>query len=238
VAPPRAGGSPGAVAPPSASVSVGADAPPVLEIGVVSARALRPSAAPALRFVLRIDAAGATVRAVVLGVQLQIAAGARGYGPHEHAQLAGLFGAPGRWGQTLRTLPWLQATVVVPPFSGATEVPLDVPCSYDLDVAACAYLAALGDGEIPLELLFSGTVFHLAADGRLQASRLAWDREATWRLPVAEWRAAVDEHFPGSAWLRLGREPFERLVAFRGRGAHPTWDAAVAALLDAAGEGA
>ena len=34
-----------------------------------------------------------------------------------------------------------------------------MPLSYDVDVAAHKYLAGLEDGEVPLLLLFSGTVF-------------------------------------------------------------------------------
>ena len=44
-------------------------------------------------------------------------------------------------------------------FAGETEVDLPVACTYDFEVAAAKYLHALGDGEVPLLLLFSGTVF-------------------------------------------------------------------------------
>jgi len=46
------------------------------------------------------------------------------------------------------------------------------------------------------------------------------------------WREAIDRHFPQSAWLRLGRERFDRLCTFRARRGLLSWDAAVDALLE------
>jgi Family of unknown function (DUF6084) len=84
---------------------------------------------------------------------------------------------------------------------------------------------------VPLEFLFSGTVFFTGADGALQTVRIPWTQEAEFALPVSTWREAIDRHFPDAAWLRLGRESFERLRAFRAREALASWDEAVAALL-------
>lgn len=111
-------------------------------------------------------------------------------------------------------------------------VALPVTCTYDLEVTAGRYFAALADGEVPLDFLFSGSVFFSGAEGMLQTSRIALDHDVGYRLPVAVWREAIDRHFPQSAWLRLGREQFERLRAFRGSRALPTWDAAIDALLE------
>jgi hypothetical protein len=208
-------------------------APPALDFAVVSGEALRPAAAPTLRFTLALDAHGAAVRSVLLDVQVQIAAPRRGYDGDERAQLADLFGVPARWGQTLRTLPWLRATLVVPPFADVTTTQLDVPCTYDFELTAARYLAALRGGDVPLELLLSGTVFHAGADANagMQVSRIGWDRELTWRLPVATWRAAIDQHFPHAAWLRLDRAAFDRLAAYRAQRALPSWEAVVEELL-------
>jgi hypothetical protein len=141
------------------------DAAPALDFAVVSVEALRPSAAPTLRFTLALDAGDAAIRSVMLELQVQIAATRRRYDDAERAQLADLFGAPERWGETLRTLPWLRATLVVPPFARTTTAQLDVPCTYDFEVASARYLAALRDGDVPLELLLSGTVFPAGAGG-------------------------------------------------------------------------
>jgi hypothetical protein len=212
-------------------------APPQLAFAVEGATALAYAAVPTLRFDLRVDSAdGRPIRSVLLDVQVQIAARRRPYDEGAQARLLELFGTPERWGATLRTLPWLRTTVVVPPFHGSTVAQLDIPCSYDFEVTAARYLAALEDGEAPLELLFSGSVFYVAADGRLQTARIGWEAEAEYGLPVRVWREAMDRHFPGSAWLRLGRDRFDRLVEYRARHGLGTWDDTLDALL-AAGEG-
>ncbi len=205
---------------------------PELGFTVLACEPLPHAAAPSLRFSLAIDAQGLAVRSVMLEVQIRIAATQRGYDAAEQAQLGDLFGEAHRWGTTLRNLLWTQATLVVPPFEGATVVDLIVPCTYDFDVAAAKYLAGLHDGEIPLELLFSGTVFYAGASGALQINRISWNAEASHRLPVRVWRETMDHYFPNSAWLRLDREAFERLVAFRARRALTSWEAVIDALME------
>jgi len=204
---------------------------PELGFTVLGCEPLRHAAAPALRFSLGIDAGGAAVRSVMLDVQVRIAATQRGYSEAEQAQLGDLFGAPHRWADTLRGLLWTHGTVVVPPFTGATVVELAVPCTYDFEVAATKYLAGLRDGDIPLDLLFSGTVFYPGAGGAVQINRISWNAEAAHKLPVRVWRETMEHYFPDSAWLRLDRATFERLVAFRARGALTSWEAVVDALL-------
>ena len=209
-----------------------AGAVPELGFTVLGCEPLHHAAAPSLRFSLAIDAQGAAVRSVMLDVQLRIAATQRGYSEAEQAQLGDLFGEAHRWGDTLRNLLWTRATLVVPPFDGSTVVDLVVPCTYDFDVAAAKYLAGLHDGDIPLELLFSGTVFYVGAAGAIQINRISWNAEAAHRLPVRVWRETMDHYFPNAAWLRLHRDAFERLVAFRARNALTSWEAVVAALLE------
>ena len=209
---------------------------PELGFTVLGCEPLPYAAAPMLRFSLAIDARGAAIRSVMLDVQIRIAATQRGYSEAEQAQLGDLFGAPDRWRDTLRGLLWTHATVVVAPFEDATVVDLLVPCTYDFDVAAAKYLSGLKDGEIPLDLLFSGTVFYAGPSGGLQINRISWNAEAAHRLPVAVWRETMDRYFPGCAWLRLDRETFDGLVAYRARGALTSWEAVMHSLLAAAEE--
>ncbi len=206
---------------------------PALSFAVRDAEALRYAAVPTIEFKLAVDADGSRpIRSVLLDVQIQIAARQRGYDDAAQAALVELFGAPERWGSTLRTLLWTRTTVIVPPFEGSTAVALPVTCTYDLEVTAGRYFAALTDGEVPLEFLFSGSVFFAGAEGMLQTARIALDHDVGYRLPVAVWREAIDRHFPQTAWLRLDREHFDRLRAFRGHHALPTWDAAIDVLLE------
>jgi hypothetical protein len=204
---------------------------PDLAFAVTDGARLEHAAAPTLRFVLRVDSAGAAVRSVLLDTQVRIAATRRAYAPESDDRLFELFGARADWGTTLRSLLWTRTTLVVPPFTGTAEVDLLVPCTYDLDVTATRYFDALNDGDVPLEFLFSGTVFYSADDGRLQTARLSWELEAEYRLPVAVWRETMDHHFPGTAWLRLDRESHDRLVAYKSRRALPTWAAAIDELV-------
>jgi len=204
---------------------------------VRSAQPLEYAAVPTLKFALRIEAPGGeAVRSVLLDVQIQIAARQRGYSAGAQERLLELFGTPDRWSTTVRTLPWLRATLVVPPFTGDATVDLSVPCTYDLEVSSARYLAALEDGEIPLEFMLSGSVFYASPEGRLQTARIPWDHDVAYRLPVAVWRATMDAHFPGSAWLRLDRESYERLCAYKARHAFETWGAAIDSLLRSRGE--
>ena len=89
---------------------------------------------------------------------------------------------------------------------------------------------------MPLEFLFSGTVFYTAAGGRCRPAMIGWDREAEYRLPVRVWRETMDLYFPGSAWLRLERETFDRLYAYRARHALPSWEHAARPAARPAGE--
>jgi hypothetical protein len=205
---------------------------PELEFGVDGAEPARYAAAPTLTFRLRVDSGGRAIRSVLLDVQIQIAARKRQYDGAAEERLVELFGTPNRWGDTLRTLPWARSTVVVPPFSGAAVLDLPVSLTYDLEVAASRYLHALKDGKVPLEFLFSGTIFFSGTDGGLQTVRIPWTGEAEYDLPVSAWRDTMESHFPNSAWIRLDRERFDRLDAYRTRNAIPTWDALMDSLLE------
>jgi hypothetical protein len=205
---------------------------PQLAFRVEDASAMEHAAVPTLLFRVGVETFGdEPIRALQLDTQIQIAARRRPYDEGAQERLLELFGTPDRWGSTLRTLPWTRVTVVVPPFTGSTVVDMPVTCTYDLEVTAAKYLQALDHGDVPLEFLFSGAVFYLNEAGMLQTARIAWDREAEYALPVRVWRQAMDRHFPGSAWLRLDKESFDRLYAYKARHALPTWEATVDSLL-------
>jgi hypothetical protein len=126
---------------------------------------------------------------------------------------------------------WAQVERTVPAFGGATQVDLPLPCTYDTEVAAASYLAALDGGEIPLLVLFSGTAFAQDQDGRLRVTPVPWTLEARFDLPVATWREAMDRHFPGCTWLRLPRESYWALARYKAERALPTWEAVVDEVL-------
>ena len=210
---------------------------PDLAFAIEDAGSLEPAAVPTLRFGLRIDdARRAAIRSLALTVQVRIGATRRRYDKRDEERLVELFGQPAQWARSLQSLHWTNVPLQVGPFTQSTSVALPVPCTYDLEVSATRYFHALEDGEVPLEFLFSGTVFYAAEGGALQVAPIAWDCEAEYRLPVKTWRKTMDRHFPGSAWLRLDKDTFDRLYAYRARGALLTWENAVDSLLRAAGE--
>ncbi|MET9470331.1 DUF6084 family protein [Streptomyces sp. NPDC006544] len=196
------------------------------------------AAGPTLVFRLRVTAGGdpgpTRVHALALRCQLRIEPARRGYGPAEAAGLADLFGERSRWGTTLQPVQFAQVALMVPSFTGETEIDVVVPCTYDMDIAASRYFSSLEDGEAPLLMLFSGTAFTGA--GGFHVEPVPWDREASYRMPVAVWHEMVEQHFPGCGWLRLPRDVMDDLLAFRSRHALASWEATVRTLLDAAAE--
>ena len=206
---------------------------PELAFAVLDAAPVTYAAAPTLAFSLRIDCDGErAIRSVLLDTQLQIAARRRAYDEGSRERLTELFGPVKDWGTTLHTLLWTRTTLSVPAFTGSTVVDLPVPCSYDMEVIASKYLDALPGGEVPLEFLFSGTVFYAGAGGQLQAARISWEGDAEYTMPVRVWRETMDHYFPGSAWLRLPKDSFDHLCAYKARHALPSWEAVVDALLE------
>jgi hypothetical protein len=209
---------------------VGAEEAPQLSFSIEEGGVLEPAAVPTLRFALRVESTR-PVRSASLNVQLRIGATRRAYGDGEEERLAELFGRPEQWGRSLRSLHWTSVTLQVPGFEDSTVAELPVTCTYDLEVTASKYLDSLEGGDVPLEFLFGGTVFYAEAGGRLQVRPVSWDQEAEFRLPVAVWRAMMDRHFPNSAWLRVRRDVFERLHAYRARNSLLTWEEALERLL-------
>jgi hypothetical protein len=191
----------------------------------------RYAASPTLLFGLKVgEDTGARIHTGVLRCQIRIEPQRRRYDDDEAARLLDLFGERTRWGDTLKPLQFATVPFVLPAFTGSTEVDVAVPCSYDFEVAAAKYFHALRGGEIPLLMLFSGTVFYRGGDGML-VDQIPWDREINVRVPVATWRTLMDLSFPGSAWLRMRVETVDALQDFKSRHGLTTWDETVELLL-------
>jgi hypothetical protein len=203
---------------------------PELDFAVTAAAPLEHAAGPTLRFELEISSPVA-IRSVALNAEIRIAATRRSYDEAAQRRLVELFGRPEDWSRNLHAVHWTTANVTVPPFSGRTTAALLVPCSYDLEVAGAKYLNALADGDVPLEFMFSGTVFYTADDGRLQIARISWEKEASYRMPVSAWQEAIERHFPGAGWLRLDRATFERLCDYKAENTFLTWEETIESLL-------
>jgi Family of unknown function (DUF6084) len=195
---------------------------------VLGAAPVPHAAAPTLRFTLRVaDHSGEAVHAIALVAQIQIDPATRTYDPATRERLVELFGAPERWAATTRSFLWAQVGAVVPAFRGEIDFTVDVPCTYDLEVAAAKYIHSLPGGEVPLTFHFSGTILH----GQMQVAMVPWSCSAPFRLPVETWRALMAAHYPGGGWVRLEAETLDALARRKAASGLPTYDATLRELL-------
>jgi hypothetical protein len=224
------------------SVNVDSAAPPASpklipepEFAVVSATHVPFSAAPTMMFgATAIEPDGLEIESMSLSVQVMIDPARRGYDEATRERLAELFGPPATWTPSTQGLSWAKVAAAVPRFAGQASFALELPCTYDLEVAAAKYFYALRDGVVPLSFHFSGTIWyrsHPPHDGRLQMTPVPWSSSAQYGMSVAAWRAMIAEHYPGGGWIRLSADTLEKLNARRAqRGL--TFDHCIEELLD------
>lgn len=207
-----------------------------LEFAVVDLVPEPYAAAPQLTAHLHIkESTGAAIHAIALRCQVRIQPQRRGYGEEEAAGLLDLFGPRERWPATLKPFLWMQCSTMVQGFSAETMVDLPLPCTFDFEVSGAKYLHALRGQSIPLDLLFSGTVFTKGVNG-FGVEQVPWDKEATYQLPVTVWRELMDAFFPHAGWIRLDRDMLQALARYRSSLGLTSWDQTIAALLAKAGE--
>lgn len=207
----------------------------VLDFSVLSIGAEPFSVTPNLIARLRIaETTGTAVHALALRCQIRIEPRRRRYTAAEESGLLDLFGPRDRWGTTLSTFPWLHTTAMVPGFTGECVTELVMPCTYDFEVAASKYLHAL-EGTVPLDFLFSGTIFTKGTNG-FGVEQIPWDREAQFDMPVEVWRDVLRRNFPSSGWVRLDHDTIAALARFKAARGLLGLDEAVTELLDGAGE--
>ena len=211
---------------------------PDLRLSIEGAEVVQYAAAPLLAFKLRIAniPTDEIIHTVVLRAQIQIEATRRKYDANEQERLLDLFGEPNRWGQTLRSMLWTHASLVVPRFSGSTLVDISVPCTFDFNVAATKFFHGVTSGDLPLCFQFSGTVFYHSGNETLQVAPISWDKEAKYRLTVKVWKELMDVYYPNSAWLALQRDTFEKLYQYKVHEGIPTWEEALERALIALSE--
>ncbi len=207
---------------------------PELNIQIANARVVPFAAVPTLAFQLQIENAAPDedIHTIALRCQIQIEVTRRSYAPQEQKRLLDLFGHPERWGKTLRNLLWTHTSVIVPAFEGSSTVAdMNVPCTFDFTVASTKYFEGLAGGEIPLLMLFSGTIFYGSLESPLQVAPISWEQEARYKLPVQMWREMMDTYYPNSVWINLHRDAFERLYQYKIEHGIPTWEQALERVL-------
>jgi hypothetical protein len=145
---------------------------PELQFAIEGAEAVAHAAAPLIALKLRITnlPQGEAIHSLTLRCQVQIEPAKRRYLPPEQEKLLDLFGEPERWSRTVRPLLWMNTSIATPGFTGSVLVDLQLPCTFDFNVATTKYFHALDSGEIPLCVMFSGTVFYRGEDGALQVT--------------------------------------------------------------------
>jgi hypothetical protein len=187
---------------------------------------------PTLRFRVAIGASG-PVENIALQCQLRIEPMRRSYAGGEHEKLADLFGERARWGETLKTFLWINVAANVARFDRRTVVDALVPCSFDFDVAATKYFHGLEGGDVPVAMLFSGSIFYRDAGDRLQIGQIPWSHGVSHRLSAKLWHDLMDRYYPNAAWLRLDRDTFERLYRLKRDLGMASFDATLDRLLGA-----
>lgn len=209
-----------------------------LKFQIESSGAVPYSATPLLKLKARIACADPDleIHNILLQCQIQIEPARRRYVSDEQAKLGDLFGAPARWSQTLKPLLWTNSNIVVPRFQGETSAEIPLPCTFDFNVAATKYLYGLESGEVPLCVLFSGTVFHANAEGYLSVGKIPWSCEANYRLPIRVWKEMMEMYYPNANWLCLRRDLFDEIYRYKVDRGIPTWEQAIEQILASAEE--
>jgi hypothetical protein len=192
---------------------------PDLAITVEKAEVAPFGASPTLSFKLRVSNANPseTIHSVVLRCQVQVEMDRR------RSSGSDLVTQTEEWSRTARRVPWTNVSIVVPQFTGATTVDLEVPCTFGFSVAAAKYFNGLADGDIPVFLVFSGTTFYADPTGALGIAPVASDTESSFRLPLTVWNDMMDEYYPNRTWLGLRQELFDQLRHYTVRHVTPAW---------------
>lgn len=189
---------------------------------IAGAGAKPNAASPTISFDVRV-ASTESIEAMVLRAEIRIEPQWREYDREEQRLLDDIFGAPERWGTTLRALAWADVPAIVTGFSGETLTQIEVPCTYDFDVTATRFFHALSSGDVPVRMFFSGAIFYVGAKG-FWCERVPWSAEAAYRMPAVVWRDAMRGCYGSDAMLRVKAETLQRLHRMRSLGGALSWD--------------
>src|SRR5581483_10937146 len=124
---------------------------PDLQFAVENAEALRFAASPHIVFKLKVSNTGPSrIHTIILKCQAQLDVVRRTYSKNEQQRLGDLFGDPGRWGETLRSMLWSNVNITLPSFEQTIAADLPVPCTFDFNVAATKYFYGIESGDVPV----------------------------------------------------------------------------------------
>lgn len=189
------------------------------------------AATPQLTARVRIEeTTGQVVHAMALRCQVRIEPQRRRYTEADEPGLLAQFGDRERWKDTLRPFLWMQCSTTVQGFTGTTETDLALPCTYDFEVVGSRYLHAVGEGTVPLSLMFSGTIFTRGESG-FGVEQVPWDCDARYDLPVGVWQDMMRAYFPNLGWVTMSQDVLDQLADYRARHGLTSWDETVRRLL-------
>lgn len=126
-----------------------------------------------------------TIESIRLRCQIQVEPARRRYSLAERPRFEALFGPAEQWVNAFRPLPCGNVEQLVPAFVSTTVTRLALP--HELPLTVQHYVAALQEGDVPLLLLFTGTIFY-QTENRVQIAPIPWDCEARYRMPLETWR--------------------------------------------------
>ena len=202
-----------------------------LTFEVVGVAPERYCAAPTITFKVRItEMSGDSIYAVALRTQIMIEPQRRRYEPEEEQRLLAQFGERERWGQTLKPFFWATVGTMVTQFTESVEIDIQVPLTYDWELASTKFLHAIETGEVPVNLLFNGTIISKGESG-FSIEPVPWNKEARFGVPAGIWRAVMDIYFPGQAWIRFERGTMDKLERFRTIRGLTSWERTFDVLL-------
>lgn len=207
-----------------------------VDFEVVGVAPERYCAAPTITFRIRItENSGDSIYALALRTQIMIEPQRRRYTTEEENRLLAQFGERERWGQTLKPFFWTTVGTLVTAFTERTEIDLQVPITYDWEFASTKFLHAVETGEVPVNLLFNGTIVSKGESG-FTIEPVPWNKESRYGVPAGLWRAVMDIYFPGQAWIRAERATIDKLERFRTVRGYTSWERTFDALVDEADE--
>ncbi len=99
----------------------------------------------------------------------------------------------------------------------ARPVEVEVPCNYDLELAATKYFHSVEDGEIPLAFHINGSVYYQAMTGGCRSSRSPGTRSADYRWPSRSGSEMIDAYYPHRGWVPARAETLEGCDASKAR---------------------
>ncbi len=202
-----------------------------LNFEVVGVAPERYCAAPTVTFKVRIsENSGDSIYALALRTQIMIEPQRRRYEPEEEQRLLAQFGERERWGQTLKPFFWATVGTMVTQFTETIEIDIQVPLTYDWELASTKFLHAIEQGDVPVNLLFNGTIISKGESG-FSIEPVPWNKEARFGVPAGIWRAVMDIYFPGQAWIRFERSTMDKLERFRTIRGLTSWERTFDVLL-------